>query len=241
MKTLYSLGDSYMTTDDPHDGIVSFCELYCQRKEFNHVSLARPGATNFAIRLQIEKAIEQHADYVVIGTTCSDRFDIALDISSSCVKYVIDNIFYTAYQAKSKKHVDQHNVTLVSDTFTALVNRHDQTYLCSEQQSKSLKSYLTYLHNPSLATQKDYYTISDGLRKLQSHHIEFILLPGYMSQHDWSWVSKLWPTDLVMPYQMPYGEEGWYDPPKNTTTHNPHWAHEEFCKSLLGLTQDWHN
>ena len=59
MKRLYSLGDSFMSTDDPDDQIIGFCELYCQRKGFSHVSLARPGATNFAIRLQIEKAIEQ--------------------------------------------------------------------------------------------------------------------------------------------------------------------------------------
>jgi len=67
MKTLYSLGDSYMSTDDPDEGIVSFCELYSRAKNFEHVSLARPGATNFATRLQIDRAIKDRADYVVIG------------------------------------------------------------------------------------------------------------------------------------------------------------------------------
>ena len=55
MKRLYTLGDSFMSVDDPNDGITSFLELYAQKRGFEHVSLARPGATNFAIRLQIDR------------------------------------------------------------------------------------------------------------------------------------------------------------------------------------------
>ena len=63
MKTLYSIGDSFMTVDDPDDGIIGFCELYCQQQQFKHISLARPGATIFSTRLQIEKAIEDQNEW----------------------------------------------------------------------------------------------------------------------------------------------------------------------------------
>jgi hypothetical protein len=235
MKRLYSLGDSFMSTDDPDDGIISFCELYCQRKGFSHVSLARPGATNFAIRLQIEKAIEQKADYVVVGITCSDRFDIALD---SNVLYTLDNVLYHGYRAQSQRHVEQDQVTLISDTFRDIDNGTFHN-AASAQQIQALKSYIAYLHNPALAVQKDYYIISDGLKKLQSAGIDFLLLPGYIGQHDWSWVKNVWPKTKPMPYQMPYGPEGWYDPPRYTGTHNPAHAHEEFCETMLSITKDW--
>lgn len=230
-----------MTTDDPEDGIISFCELYCQRKSFEHVSLARPGATNFSIRLQIEKAIEEQADYAVIGITCSDRFDVALDISNTTPRYKLDNVFYTNYRARSEKHVDQTAVKLVSDTFDNILTRHFQKELVSEQQLQALKSYIAYLHNPALTVQKEYYMISDGIRKLQQAKIDFVLLPGYMGQHDWSWVQRVWPRDHYMPYQMPYGPDKWEDPAKFTGTHNPSWAHEEFCETLMSMTADWTN
>lgn len=227
-----------MTTDDPEDGIVSFCELYCQQRGFEHVSLARPGATNFAIRLQIEQAIEQQADYVVIGITGSDRFDMPLNPGETDPLYHLHNVWYTNYRAQSQRHVDQSNVKLVSDTVNNLHARLHQD-LVSEQQLQALKSYIAYLHNPALAAQKDYYMISDGLRKMQSAGIDFVLLPGWMNQHDWSWISRIWPPDQPSPYQMPYGPAGWHQPPRYTGTHNPAWAHEEFCEILLSITQDW--
>lgn len=239
MKTLYSLGDSFMTTDDPDGGVTSFCELYCEQKQFRHVSLARPGATNFAIRLQIDQAIKERADYVVTGITCSDRFDVVLNIDEQCGSYVLPNILYRGYRAASEKHVDQKNIKIVSDTFVNLTTRHFQKELVSDDQLAALKSYLTYLHNITLAAQKDYYIICDGVRHLQHSGIEFLLIPGWMGHRDWSWVKRVWPSDQVSPYQMPYGPSGW-DPETFTGTHNPAHAHREFCETMLKLTTDWH-
>lgn len=238
MKRLYSLGDSFMTTDDPDCGITSFCELYCQQRGFEHVSLARPGATVFATRLQIEKAIDEHADYVVVGATCSDRFDIALDIKEHVPSYTLDNVWYTNYLARSEKHVDQTNVKIVSDTVNNLFAKKHQD-LVSSDQLQALKAYITYLHNPMLASQREYYMLSDGLRKLQSAGIDFVLIPGWMSHHDWSWVSRVWPKESPSPYQMPYGPAGWDNPPRYTGTHNPAWAHQEFCETLASIAKDW--
>ena len=238
MKRLYSIGDSFMTTDDPADGIIGFCELYCNCKQFEHVSLARPGATNFAIRLQIDRAIKDGADYVVIGLTSSDRFDVVLDNSASAPWYKLDNIKYNGYRARSEYHVEQQNVKMVSDTFNNLLEKtyHD---CLPDQQIQALKSHIAYLHNYSLASQKDYYIVSDGIRKLISLGIEFVLIPGWLSQYDWSWVRRIWPNNRNSPYEMPYGPADWEMPRRYTNTHNPAWAHEEFCKTLLDITEDW--
>lgn len=240
MKTLYSLGDSFMTTDDPDDGIVSFCELYCAEKKFNHVSLARPGATNFATRLQIDRAVKDRADFVVVGLTCSERFDIALDVKESTPMYELENIFYQGYRARSQKHVSQTSVKLVSDTFNNVIARLHQKDLVTDPQLQALKSYLAYLHNPVLTNQKEYYMMSDGLRQLTAANIPFVLIPGMMGNLDWSWVDKLWPADVASPYHLPYGPSDWEHPPRFTNTHNPAWAHEEFCQTLMQITQEWH-
>lgn len=239
MKRLYSIGDSFMSTDDPDDGITSFCELYCREKKFEHISLARPGATVFATRLQIERACDERADYVVVGITCSDRFDVALDIAESTPLYRLEDVFYQGYRAQSQRHVNSQHPKLVSDTFVNLTRRIYQKDLVTDQQLDALKSYIAYLHNPSLVVQKEYYMISDGLRKLQSANIDFVLLPGYMGQHDWSYVKRIWPKNRVMPYEMPYGPDKWTVPVRFTNTHNPAWAHQEFCDTLLEITQDW--
>lgn len=241
MKTLYSLGDSFMSTDDFDGGIVSFCELYCNEKNFRHVSLARPGATNFATRLQIDRAIRDRADFVVVGLTCSERFDIALDTNESKPMYELDNIFYQGYRARSEHHVGQKSVNLVSDTFNNVILRLYQKELVTDQQLQALKSYLAYLHNPTLTNQKEYYMMCDGIQKLQMANIPFVLLPGMMGHLDWSWVPRTWPENIAGPYHLPYGPSDWgEDPPTYTNTHNPAWAHEEFCQTLLKITQDWH-
>lgn len=227
-----------MTTDDPDDGIISFTELYCRHKGFEHVSLARPSATNFAIRLQMEKAIEERADFLVIGITCSDRFDVAIDTDDATPVYQLDNIHYSGYRARSEKHVNQRNVKLVSDTFVDLQNNTYRSNL-TDQKLQALKSYIAYLHTPTLAVQKEYFMLSDGLRKLQQLGIEFVLIPGWMGHRDWSWVDRVWPKDQPMPYNMPYGPSDWNNTYRYTGTHNPSWAHEEFCQTLKSITTDW--
>lgn len=235
MTQLFSLGDSFMTVDDPSDGIVGFCELYCQQRGFEHVSLARPGATNFSIRLQIEQAIAESADYVVIGLTSSDRFNI---VTNPQENYQLCNVHYTGYRARSQQHVEQHNVCMVSDTFNNIISQQHQQ-LVSEFQLNTLRRYIADLHDPGLASQQDYYVVSDGLRKLLAAGIEFVLIPGWLSQHDWSWAPLQWPKNCNSPYQMPYGSEGWERPIRFTNTHNPAWAHEEFCATLMAITKHW--
>lgn len=237
MKKFFSLGDSFMTTDCPDDGIVSFNELYSRRKNFTHVSLARPGATNFCIRLQIDRAISEQADYVVIGLTSSDRFDVSLD--SQHQLYQLTDIDYRNYRCAAQQHVTSIDVKVISDTFNNLIEK-QHTDLLSNSKLAALKHYIACLHDPALQSQKDYYMICNGLDQLTKSGIPFVLIPGWMSQHNWNWVDRVWPTTKQSPYDMPYGPSNWETPIRYTATHNPAWAHKEFCQILFDLTLDWH-
>lgn len=227
-----------MTVDDPADGIIGFCELYCQARGFDHVSLARPGATNFCIRLQIERAIDDRADFAVVGLTSSDRLDLVIDVKDDVQIYQLYHILYQGYRAAAARHIDQTQIKLVCDTVNNIVHKTNQN-LVPPKQTEALKSYMAYLHNSTLSSQKDYYMVSDGVRKLQQSSIPFVLLPGWLAQFDWSWVKDLWPKSKASPYDMPYGCEGWTNPIKFTSTHNPSWAHQEFCETLLTITKHW--
>lgn len=76
MKKLVTCGDSFMSCDYPATETTSFLDLYATRRNFNHVSLAKSGSTNFCIRAQVDEAIRLGADYVILGSTTSDRIDI---------------------------------------------------------------------------------------------------------------------------------------------------------------------
>lgn len=75
MKRLVSCGDSFMSCDYPATETISFIDRYARTRGFEHISLAKSGSTNFCIRTQIDEAIRQRADFVVVGATSSDRLD----------------------------------------------------------------------------------------------------------------------------------------------------------------------
>jgi hypothetical protein len=79
MKKLVTCGDSYLSLDSPPGEIKSFLQLYAEHKNFQHISLARAAATCFAIRLQIDNAIDRGADFVIVGC-------ISLEIYGSCAE-----------------------------------------------------------------------------------------------------------------------------------------------------------
>lgn len=234
MKKLVTCGDSYMSLDSPPGEVKSFLQLYAERKNFLHISLARAAATCFAIRLQIDNAIERGADFVIVGCTSSDRMDVAMTqafTNYDCVK--LNNILYTGYRSESEHNIKSKKPLVVSDVIENLLNKKHETVL-SNQQRTAIKNYVADLHSNNLKRQENYFVISDGLRKLQQHQIPFLYIPHGLGAMDWSWVQKVWPSDCL-PCQMPHGVFDW----DRSITHNGQAAHDEFLITLLELTEDW--
>lgn len=75
MKTVYICGDSF-AVDDPDSTLVYWVNLLRQSlPEVNIVNLSRICASNLQISLQIDRAIEQGADFVIWLATSSARHD----------------------------------------------------------------------------------------------------------------------------------------------------------------------
>lgn len=239
IKNLYTCGCSFMSVDCGDDPpVISFLEIYARQKNLQHVSLGRSGATNFLIRLQIEEAIKQHADYIVIGTTSNDRIDLVT--GQTHLPITIQDVDYRGYGSNSQFNIVNESPTIISDSITnwtenlyELGIHGNRTRPVSEHTIEAIKHYVSRLHDSNLSIMKDYYMIADGLRKLISLGKEFILIPSIsMRDCDWSFVgNRLWNGKL--PWEMPYGFKD------NTITHNPQSAHDLFAEILSKITGHW--
>lgn len=235
MKSLYTCGDSFMSVDYPDGEVTSFLELYAQQKGFRHVSLGRPGATNYVIRLQIDRAIRDRADYVIVSATSSDRFDIPTEPEPWNPDLRLEDVHYQGYRAMSQHHV-QSTSKIVSDVeYNILHERHQN--IVTEIQRSSLKHYLADLHGPSLQRHKEMFMIRDGLHELSRAGIAFVFIPAAMWMYDWSQFEIVWPADKVNPYSM-LMEQQPYDYEK-TVTHNDQSCHDRFLKTLTTITRVW--
>jgi hypothetical protein len=92
-KKIAICGASWFTSDLAAPGS-SFGEKLAKKVDFDLISLARGGCSNFTISLQVDKAIELRADYVVVGTDTCDRIEIPiLDSSNEEIKDYIKRLF----------------------------------------------------------------------------------------------------------------------------------------------------
>lgn len=235
MKSLYTCGDSFMSVDHPGGEVTSFLELYARQKGFRHVSLGRPGATNYVIRLQINRAIQDHADYVIIGTTSSDRFDIPAEPEPWNPDLKLEDIHYQGYRAISQDNVQGHPKIVSDVEYNIFHDRHQN--IITDQQKSALKHYLADLHGPSLQRHKEMFMIRDGLHELVRARIPFVFIPAAMWMYDWTQFDIVWPSDTVNPYSMLMARPP-YDYDK-TVTHNDQSCHDRFCVTLLDITTHW--
>jgi hypothetical protein len=233
VKTLYTLGGSYMSVDiPPMSSVTSFLDLYADHQGLNHVSLARIGATNFMVRLQIDEAIKRQADYVILSTVPSDRVDIVLNNELQHGFFELKNIIHRNYKCKSPQNVEDQDHKILSDS---IYNATNVRMELSKDQKRAVQTYIADLHNTSLQRQKDYYMISDGLHQLAKHNIPFLLIPDCMEHLDWSWVKHIWPASHPAPMSMPNGACDY----GITVTHNDQSAHNMFLETLKSIVPDW--
>jgi hypothetical protein len=241
-KKLFSCGCSFMAIDTENHGITSFLDLYANEKGFDHVSLGRSGATNFLIRLQIEEAIRRNADFIVIGTTTSDRMEIPIPGKENDIQWpvTIKDIEYRGYRSTSEHNVDTRNPKIISDSINNWTTDfydfvpHDnfKRKEITPEVIDAMKHYVAYLHSFQLDQMKDYFIIAEGLRKLVALKKEFVFMGGPMFYCDWAFVGdRLWTRP--QPWDMPYGLH------ERAINHNPQQAHDDFVKVLLDMTPHW--
>lgn len=230
-KVIAVCGDSWFSADPDFPG-KSFGELVCVKNNWELLSLARGGCSNFTIALQVDKAIERRADFVILGTTTPDRGEFPIiNIQNSSIwdklkssfnwenwfttqpeVYVkargISNVLHT--NSLSSTHNWISNPTIVSESFNNLVF-HNHEKLTPEQVD-SLRSYMLNLYDSGIKRQIDSWIISDACRRLEQANIPYLLFIESLYQWDFSkdiaWVPE---NKVVRPGQFSL----WTNIPRN--------------------------
>lgn len=70
-------GDSWWTSDLKFPEC-SFGEILAKQNNWDLVSLARGGCSNFAIALQVDTAIKLNVDFIIVGATGADRIELPI-------------------------------------------------------------------------------------------------------------------------------------------------------------------
>ena len=183
-KVLGVCGGSYWSADVGRtlEG-THFTQLLSNKIGYEYCSLARPGLSNFAIRLQIAEMIKRKVDFVIFGNSTEGRIEVPLvpDKNRFDRKKGIHNISYDGYPVLGKDIVKTDNVTTVSETLKTLTagNKNDRgTHRISNQQRISVKSYLIDLFDKEERIQKDIYYLCSGVQALEDAKIPYLFIPN---------------------------------------------------------------
>jgi hypothetical protein len=197
-KTLAVCGPSWFASSKHMPG-QSWPEQFCKNYNWNLISLAIGGCTNFAIALQIDQAIKLKVDFIVVGSATWDRIDIPIQQTATRsyekIKELFTHDYWTSNQPYSylKKlglsNIQHNKNDLSSDNSwvlpTPTIHSNSlntlafKSYLGSKiltrTQSQAVKDYTAELYDSGLRYQIDCWIISDACRRLIDSRIPFLL------------------------------------------------------------------
>ena len=233
-RVLAVCGDSWYSSVHDYPG-ESFGEIICDQNDLELLSLARGGASNFAIALQIDEAIKRQVDFIVCGTTSPDRIEIPINvapfeeiskwfnwqfwarISSKTYKKSrgLANVQYKPHPDISSDHEWLNTPSIISESINNLAFMHNnfEHYkdVLSESRMDALKHYLAELYDNNIKQQYDAWLFSDAARRLIASGIPFLLVTYPLLEYDYfadiSWVDRrnLITNDDFYYYDLPSG------------------------------------
>lgn len=206
MKKLAICGDSWFTSDLAYPG-KSFGEVLSDTYGYNFLSLARGGCSNFAINLQVKKAIELNSDIVIVGPTTPDRIELPIISSNlstweylkktftwqswfgnqpSCYDITkgLSNIKYFSKLDLSGRHDFLKEPNIISESMNNLafqyVHSNEYREIITKEQIESLKLYMLNLYDVEIKRQYDIWAINDACRLLREKNIPFLLFTDHL-------------------------------------------------------------
>lgn len=223
MTKLAVCGASWFSTD-PVFPDKSWPEIICKNNRWELISLARGGCSNFAICLQIDKAIELGADFIVVGTDTSDRIDIPINNEDqvSWIKKIFDfkswtseqpsyfkkskglsNVRYTKRDLSGRQHEWLKNPTIVSESLNNLAwirnNPNYYTHDIGQNQLDTIKEYMIHLYDAELKKQQDCWIVSDACSRLTRSQKPFLIFVDPLFSNDFAqdiaWLDRIHKVD----------------------------------------------
>lgn len=231
-KTFAVCGDSWFSSDLLNPG-KSFGERIAKEKNWNLISLARSGCSNFAISLQINKAIELNCDLILVGCTTPDRIEIPIinnknksiweklknNFNWSDWSHLQPEVYDTSRGISNIAHQHKTDLsnnnpwigdpTIISESINNLI--FNNPYKLDSDQIDALKYYVYQLYDNGIKRQIDSWIMSDAARRLVQSKIPFLLYieplfdPGDHYQTGFrSCIDWVDTKNLILPYQFSY-------------------------------------
>lgn len=231
-NTFAVCGDSWFSSDLLNPG-KSFGERIAKQKNWNLISLARGGCSNFAISLQVDKAIELKCDLIIVGCTTPDRIEIPIINNSnkgmweklknnfswknwSYLQPEVYNMLRGISNVEHRHKPDLSNTnpwisnpTIISESINNLIV--DNPYNLDSEQLTALKYYIHHLYDNGIKRQIDCWTMSDSARRLIQSNIPFLLYieplfdsTGFYQEGFRSCIDWVDEKNLILPNQFSY-------------------------------------
>lgn len=155
-----------------------FSEILAKKLNYDLFTLARGACSNSAIRLQISEMVKRKVDFIIIGTTSSNRIEYPrFDNKSYIPENGIYNIYYTFHPDQSAKHFDKRKEVIISDTLTNIFgNDYNHAPVRSEIQREAIKNYYLEVFDLKYREQQDAWIIASGIQEIRDAGIPYLLL-----------------------------------------------------------------
>ena len=181
-------GCSFSATVEGEYANTHWSELLANTMDYELINFARQGISNAAIRVQLDEAIAQHADYVCIGFTTEDRIELPLGKFQK-VKDGSPN--HTAYMDKRNgwrherglqnfNYGNRHPYTMISETIFSIIDKLPHNYRVAEVPENirlAVEGYAAFMYDAHWKKQLDRWVINSGLWKLHDLSIPFLYNP----------------------------------------------------------------
>ena len=197
MNKLVVCGDSFSSVSVTHPG-THYSELLADKLNAELFNYARRGCSNGGIRLQIQEAIEQDADYVIVVPTSWDRMEIPStgvpyttretteDRPNALQNHLLDTTIYKGYNRElgiGNINYSKDPTPMIFETIFSMAGDYTHEYRRGKLEPEivnAMMHYVNYLYDSNWKQQQDQWIIVDGLTKLYDAKINFAIDKGML-------------------------------------------------------------
>lgn len=169
MKSLHICGDSF-AHPDPASSVIPWFELLKKSLglEWNIKNLSIVCASNFHIRLQVDTAIAENTDFVIlIATSCTRGHGRLQPKSTQMDLPLLQRFANTALMDLEEKDFGCYSLNSLNET--CVFNR---------SQQEILQNYRQHIFDIELEILQNQFLIESSLNALKNHSIDFVFDQG---------------------------------------------------------------
>lgn len=195
IKTLGVCGDSWFAATqnlprpDCQDAAGKhFSEILSRHMGYNLFTLARSACSNSAIRLQISEMVRRKVDFIIVGTTSSNRIEYPMHDSNDKFNFSkgVYNLHYTGSPDASALHFDPTDEVMYTDTLNNIFgSKNNSGPVRNEAQRTAIKDYFMHLFDFAYREQQDAWIIASGIQEIRSSGIPYLLLSAWQPPTDY--------------------------------------------------------